>query len=61
MDVGSKGIEFEVREPSDDKHLGDIFIAKGGITWCQGRTRKENGKTVSWNTFIQWMEGRKKG
>jgi hypothetical protein len=55
MDLGNKGVEFEVKD-NDGKHLGDLIIARGAITWCPGRTRPENGVRVTWPEFIEWME-----
>jgi len=55
MEVKNKGIELDVYD-NDDKHLGDLVIAKSGLTWCKGRTRKENGEHVPWSAFIEWME-----
>ena len=54
MEVKNNGIEFEVRN-TDDTFLGDCFVTRTGLIWCQGRTAKANGKRVSWNEFIQWM------
>jgi hypothetical protein len=51
----NKGIEIDVYD-SQDKHLGDLIVTKSGLTWCKGRTRKENGTPVSWSEFIAWME-----
>jgi hypothetical protein len=55
MEVKNKGIELDVYD-SRDKHLGDLIVTKSGLTWCKGRTRKENGTPVSWPEFIAWME-----
>ena len=53
MEVKNTGIEFEVRDNKDD-FLGDCFVTKTGITWCQGKTKQENGKKISWQDFITW-------
>jgi hypothetical protein len=37
MDVRNKGIEFEVRD-NNNKFLGDCYITKTGIEWCNGKT-----------------------
>ncbi|HYK00155.1 MAG TPA: hypothetical protein VE974_00225 [Thermoanaerobaculia bacterium] len=55
MEVKNKGIELDVYD-TQDKHLGDLIVTKSGLTWCKGRTRKENGTPVSWTEFIAWME-----
>ena len=54
MEVKNNGLEFEVRN-NDDKFLGDCFVTKTGLIWCQGRTARKNGKKVSWDEFIQWI------
>jgi hypothetical protein len=54
MDLGNNGVEFEVKD-NDGNHLGDMIVARGGVTWCEGRTRAENGVRVTWNEFIDWM------
>jgi hypothetical protein len=54
--IKNKGIEIEVRE-TDGSHLGDLVITKSGLTWCKGRTRRENGKFVSWGKFIDLLSG----
>lgn len=53
MDVKNNGIEFEVRD-NNGNHLGDCFLTKTGLVWCQGRTLKKNGVSVSWDGFIDW-------
>jgi hypothetical protein len=57
MEVKNKGIELDVYDGSEN-HLGDLVVAKGGLTWCAGRVRKENGIRVSWNEFIDWMQSK---
>lgn len=54
MQVKTKGIEFQVYE-NDGTFRGDLILSKSGLTWCEGRTRRENGSKVSWNDFIAWM------
>lgn len=51
MPVKNKGVEFEIRD-TDGTHLGDLFVTKTGLTWCKGRTRRDNGIFVSWSDFI---------
>lgn len=46
MELKNKGIELEVRSPQGD-HLGDLIITKTQAIWCKGRTRRENGKSVT--------------
>ncbi len=53
MDVKTSGVEFEVRN-NDDTFRGDCFVTKTGLVWCEGKTKKANGKAISWNDFIDW-------
>jgi len=55
MEVKNKGIELDVYD-NQENHLGDLIVTKTALTWCKGRTRKPNGKPVSWTEFIDWME-----
>ena len=55
MDVKTRGIEFSVYD-NQDTFLGDCYVTKSGLIWCQGRTKKANGVKVSWEDFINWME-----
>lgn len=56
MEVKNKGVEFDVYD-GQGNFLGDMFVVKSGLIWCKGRTKKENGVKVSWEEFIEWMEG----
>lgn len=56
MEVKNNGIEFEVYD-NDDKFRGDLIVTKKGVIWCEGRKRRKNGVAVSWNEFIDWMNG----
>jgi len=58
MNVKNKGIEFGVWNTGGD-HLGDLVVTKTKLIWCKGRTRPENGVTISWKKFIKFMEQRK--
>ncbi len=55
MDVKTNGIEFQVRKP-DGTLLGDCYLTKTGLIWCNGQTQRANGSKVSWTEFIDWME-----
>jgi hypothetical protein len=56
MEVKTNGIEFDVYENGDNgAHRGDCIITKRGLIWCEGRTQRKNGRTVSWDDFIAWM------
>jgi len=47
MQIKNKGIELEVKDPQA-KHLGDLVITGTKLIWCQGRTSREKGKSISW-------------
>lgn len=55
MELGNTGIEFDIYD-NVDKHLGDLRLGRGTIEWCRGRTRRGNGKKVSWEGLIAWLE-----
>ena len=54
MEIKNTGIELEVKDTSGN-HLGDLVITKTKLIWCQGRTARENGKTITWTKFIEHM------
>ena len=54
MQVKTKGIELEVRDPSG-AHRGDLVITKTKLIWCPGKTDPKNGHQVSWDKFIAMM------
>ena len=58
MDIKNKGVELEVKEPNGGEHKGDLVVTKTGLIWCRGRTKRQNGKNISWNKFIEYMEAR---
>ncbi len=57
MKVKSKGIEFEVHSAdATKKMMGDCYLTMTGLTWCKGRTTKENGVRIKWADFIDIMK-----
>lgn len=56
MDVKSKGIEFEVREPKGSTQIGDFYLTMSGLTWCEGKKAKHNGIKISWVEFQDIMK-----
>ena len=52
MDVKNKGVEFQITD-NRDTFLGDFIVTKTGLIWCQGKTKRENGRKVSWTKFIE--------
>lgn len=55
MEVKNNGIEFEVRNPSGETHLGDLVLTSTRLEWCNRRTRKGNGVSIEWQEFIDYM------
>ena len=55
MKVKNNGIELEIDDPNGD-HRGDLVITKTSLIWCKGKTNPKNGKKVSWNDFIAYMD-----
>lgn len=55
MGLGNNGIEVEVYD-NQKKHRGDLIVAKGGVEWCPGRTRRGGGIKKSWEDFIACFE-----
>ncbi len=56
MDIKNKGVELEIKD-TDGKHLGDLVVTKSKLIWCKGRRNRENGESISWKIFIDYMEG----
>lgn len=56
MEVKNSGVEFEVTSPDGGTHHGDLILTKRNLEWCQGRTRRGNGKVIRWEKFIEWAQ-----
>lgn len=54
MELKNRGIELEIRNPQGEL-LGDLVVTKTQLIWCKGRTKRENGKTISWAAFQTYM------
>ena len=54
MQIKNKGIELDVYDTG--KHLGDLVVTKKHLIWCKGRTRRQNGKKLTWAQFTAYME-----
>lgn len=54
MDIKNNGIELEVKDTSGNQ-LGDLFITKTRVIWCQGKTTRKHGKPLAWDKFIAMM------
>ena len=55
LEIKNRGIELGVSDPKG-KHLGDLYVTGTQLIWCRGRTTKNNGVSVDWQTFIDYME-----
>jgi hypothetical protein len=45
LDVKNNGLEFDV---SKNGHVGDLYVTKTGIIWCEGKTSRANGRKIVW-------------
>lgn len=41
---------------NDGELQGSLYINKAKLIWCKGKTKKENGKSITWENFISYME-----
>lgn len=57
MEIKNKGIELDVYS-NDGTHRGDLVVTKTSLTWCKGKTTPTNGKKISWDDFIAYMQSR---
>jgi hypothetical protein len=57
MEIKTKGIELDVFG-NDGKRRGDLVVNKANLIWCKGKVNRQNGKTISWDDFIEFMESR---
>lgn len=57
MELKNSGIEFEVRDQKGN-FKGNLILSKSKLTWCKGKTSKDNGKDISWDEFIHYMENK---
>ena len=56
MEVKNVGIELDVYD-NEDNHLGDLVVTKTRLVWCKGKTSVQHGQEITWNDFIEYMEG----
>lgn len=57
MDVKNNGIELDISD-NNGTHLGDLVVTKTRLIWCKGKTKRKNGKEISWGEFTAYMDGR---
>ena len=55
MEIKNTGIELDVRDNSGN-HLGDLYVSKANLVWCKGKTTRKNGKLLSWEEFMTYMD-----
>ena len=41
QELKNNGVEVGVWE--DGRQFGDLYVAKTGLTWCEGKTHRPNG------------------
>ncbi len=54
MDVKNNGVELDISDPKG-VHLGDLVVTKTKLIWCKGKTDRTNGKEITWEDFITYM------
>ncbi|RDC59636.1 hypothetical protein HME9302_00826 [Alteripontixanthobacter maritimus] len=47
QELKNNGIEIGVWD--GDKQFGDIYVAKTGIIWCDGKVTRRNGTKISFD------------
>ena len=55
MQIKNKGVEFAVYDTSDN-HIGDLYLTKTNLIWCEGKVSRQNGKHVSWKKFAELVK-----
>ncbi len=54
MDVKNNGVELDISDPKG-VHLGDLVVTNTKLIWCKGKTDRTNGKEITWEDFITYM------
>lgn len=55
VDVKTKAEQYQVWG-TNSKFKGSLYINRAKLTWCQGKTQEANGKKITWEDFISYME-----
>jgi hypothetical protein len=50
MSVKNNGLEFQISD-NEGKHVGHLRVAKRGVFWRPGKTRRGNELRVDWNAI----------
>jgi len=45
LEVKNNGLEFDA---SQNGHIGDLYVTKTGIIWCEGKSSRANGRKIDW-------------
>jgi hypothetical protein len=53
LDVKNNGLEFDV---SDGGHVGDLYVTKTGIIWCEGKITRANGRNIKWKELRKFCK-----
>jgi hypothetical protein len=53
LDVKNNGLEFDV---SQNGHVGDLYVTKTGIIWCEGKVSRANGRKITWKELRKYCE-----
>ena len=40
---------------NDGELKGSLYINKANLIWCNGKTQKKNGRSITWEIFIEYM------
>lgn len=57
LEIKNNGIEIQV-DDNNGSQIGDLYVTKTGMIWCDGRTRRSGGKKISWEEFQEYMQSR---
>lgn len=57
MELRNRVIRLDVYPPKAKSGIrGKLYVNKTKLVWCKGKTSMENGKSITWNKFIEYME-----
>jgi len=57
MELKNKGVELDIADPKG-VHIGDLILTKTQLIWCKGKIGRKNGKSISWEDFIDYMNSK---
>lgn len=53
-ELGNKGIQLVIKD-NQGGHQGKLRIGQATVEWCQGRTRRGNGKKIPMQRFVELL------